>query len=244
MSTSIDSWDEVWDDYEARRALSAPAAQLARSRLARRRGRPIPVAALALVTGLACLAGYQWPAIGLYALVLRQDMPGVLRQVDFSPARDGLRQAMLVHAGLGPADTSAAARLLTTMATEMSAALTQPGALEQVVLARGGQPGGWPSRDPAAVALPRLGLARLGLAQLGLAGLAGISLDLGPASGQGGFGLNLVWRDGGWQAAAVTLLDPPVSGGRTSGRLAQAEATAPAGGGALAVPRQPPRQPG
>jgi hypothetical protein len=195
MTSSVDPWDEVWDAYEARRAATAAAASLAPlpplqpvgpRRCAR--GWLKPLLAVA-VFGLGCAAGSAWPVLNLYALVLRQDVPALLRQLDLAPAREGLREGLRAHAGLqGPAATGAE-RLLAGMAEEMAAALARPGALEQVLLAR-----------QAAAAPP-----------LRLAGWGGTAVELAPLAGPGGFRFELVWTGQGWRAAKARLLDPPTA---------------------------------
>jgi hypothetical protein len=210
-----DSWDEVWDAYEARRAATeAAAAALQPLPLLR----PAPAAArgwlrsvlVAAAFGLGCAAGSTWPLLGLYALVARQDAPGLLRQVDMAPAAPGLRLALRAHAGLGSAPSATGAeRLLAGMADEMAAALARPGALAALVEARGQE--GWPLRDPAAPSLPLLRPV----------GRGGLSLDLAPAEGVGGFGLDLAWNNG-WQAVAVRLLDAPAGTGTAAGQGVQA----------------------
>jgi hypothetical protein len=204
MTSSVDPWDEVWDAYEARGAVLTQAPPLPRPAGGAAppvRRRWLPSLLTAAVFGLGCAAGSAWPVLGLYTLVMRQDLPALLRQIDLSPARDGLRQALLRHAGLSPGigETAAggAGRLLAGMAAEMAEDLSAPGALGELVLAR--REGPWPHRDPAVPPLQRL--SPLGWNTTGVA--------LGPAEGQGGFGLELAWENGVWRAVAVQLLDPP-----------------------------------
>jgi hypothetical protein len=202
MRTSVDPWDEVWDAYEARRAATEvvappPPAPRPAAGLERRRARGWATSLLAVaVFGLGCATGSAWPVLNLYGLVLRQDAPALLRQIDLSPARDGLQQALRAHAGLPEAATGGAGALLAGMAEEMAAAMARPGALEQVVMAR--REGPWPLRDPAAPPLHRIRAA-----------WGGSAVELGPESGTGGFGLDLAWTGEGWQAVAVRLLDAP-----------------------------------
>jgi hypothetical protein len=211
MTRSIDPWDEVWDAYEARRGAVAMASAMMPPSppqpqpavpvpaVARRRGGRgwwTPLLATA-VFGLGCVAGSAWPVLNLYALVLRQDSPGLLRQLDLMPLRGELRQGLRAHAGLRmPGEHGGAERLLAGMAEEMAEALARPGALEQVVLARHG--GAWPPRDPAA---PPLWLRAVAW--------GGTAVELAPPDGPGGFRLDLAWSGGAWQAVGLRLLDPP-----------------------------------
>jgi hypothetical protein len=208
MTCSVDPWDEVWDAYEARRTATAVASAAlpplpgpqpaAVPQAARRRGWWTPLLASA-VFGLGCVAGSAWPVLNLYALVLRQDSPGLLRQLDLSPLRDDLRQALRAQAGLRmPGEQGGAERLLAGMAEDMAQALARPGALEQVVLARGA--GAWPSRDPAAPPL-----------RLRTVAWGGTAVELAPPDGPGGFRLDLAWSGGAWQAVGMRLLDPPAA---------------------------------
>lgn len=185
MTSSVDPWDEVWDAYEARQA--APAASLTPpppSRPVRpgRQGWLKPLLAAAAFS-LGCAAGSAWPVLNLYGLVLRQDVPALLRQLDLSPAQDGLREGLRAHAGLqGPA-TGGAERLLAGMAEEMAAALARPGGLEQLLQAS---------------AAPPLRLAEWG----------GTAVELAPREGPGGFRLDLAWTGQGWRVARAGLLQP------------------------------------
>jgi hypothetical protein len=197
MARSVDPWDEVWDAYEARHAPTAPEPlpPLPAEPPQGRRWR-MPVVAVA-VFGLGCVTGSAWPVLNLYALVLRQDMPALLRQLDPAPARDGLRQGLRAHAGLrGDAETSGAERLLAGMAEEMAAALAHPGGWEQLMLARRDE--AVPPRDPAVPAL-----------WLRPAAWGGTALELAPREGDGGFRLELAWTGQGWRAVAARLLDAP-----------------------------------
>jgi len=222
MSSSIDSWDEVWDDYEARH----PEPEAQRGAPRRRRGvwRRVVVPVLAAVVFLlGCLAGSAWPVLNLYALALRQDAPGLLRQVDLRGAQPGLLAGLRRHAGLEAAATapgrgSAAEALLGAMAEEMATALAHPGALAQLAVARQG-----------GAVVPLGGAVAPPLQAPVLAGRGAMSLDIGVARGVGGFGLDLAWRQGGWHAVAVSLLDPPVTLGAAGVRAQGAQA-------ALAVP--------
>ncbi|MDB5371071.1 MAG: hypothetical protein JWP20_2629 [Roseomonas sp.] len=223
MSSSIDSWDEVWDAYEASqlKAVAVPPRRIAARRGTRcRRG----VAALLLpvaMFGLGCMAGSAWPVLNLYALAAGQDVPALLRLVDLRPAREGLRQALRDHAGLAlEPGSGGAARLLSAMADDMAMALARPGALEQVILAR--QDGAW-ARDPALAPLQWL---RPGWRD-------GISLDLGPREGAGGFGFDLAWTGQGWRAVSIRLLDGPVTEGGAAVRAVGAWGPGMAQGGPL-----------
>ncbi|MBO1073170.1 hypothetical protein [Roseomonas marmotae] len=201
MTGGSDPWDDVWDAYEARQAPPAPAVMASASGGAPNRRGWLRAIAMTAVFGLGCAAGSAWPLMSLYALVLRQDAPALLRQLDLAPAREGLRLALRDHAGLSArAPAGGMERLLAGMADEMADALARPGALRQVMLAR--QETSWPRRDPAAPPLQRLRPA----------GWGGTSLEWGPAEGQGGFGLDLVRGPEGWRVAAVRLLDAPVTG--------------------------------
>ena len=189
MTTSVDPWDEIWDAYEARRAANAaavsPLPPLQAAELRRPHGWLKSLLAVAAF-GLGCAAGSAWPVLNHYGLVLRQDVPALLRQLDLSAAGDGLREELRMHAGLrGPA-ANGAERLLAGMAEEMAAALVQPGALEQVLLASGAPP-------------------------LRLAEWGGTAVELAPQEGAGGFRLELVWAGQGWRAAKARLLRPPAA---------------------------------
>ncbi|MCG7359872.1 hypothetical protein MHZ93_01200 [Roseomonas sp. ACRSG] len=188
MTSSVDPWDEVWDAYEARRAAKATAAaNLAPTpspqpaRPGRWQGWLKPLLAGAAFS-LGCAAGSAWPVLNLYGLVLRQDVPALLRQLDLAPARDGLREGLRAHAGLhGPA-TGGAERLLSGMAEDMAAALARPGGLEQLLQA----------------GAPPLRLAEWG----------GTAVELAPREGHGGFRLDLAWAGQGWRVARAGLLQP------------------------------------
>ncbi|RKK01464.1 hypothetical protein EBE87_04385 [Pseudoroseomonas wenyumeiae] len=185
MTTSVDPWDEIWDAYEARRAAtptvnSLPPLQTAEPR--RPHGWLKPLLAVAAF-GLGCAAGSAWPVLNLYGLVLRQDVPALLRQLDLPAAGDGLREELRMHAGLrGPA-ANGAERLLAGMAEDMAAALVRPAALEQVLLAHGAPP-------------------------LQLVGWGGTVVELALREGAGGFRLELVWTGQSWRAAKAELLRP------------------------------------
>jgi hypothetical protein len=216
MSSRIDSWDEVWDAYEARQP-EPEAARLAPRRQGRWRRVALPVLA-AMLFLLGCAAGSAWPVLNLYALVLRQDTPALLRQVDLRGVQPGLLAALRQHAGLeGPATApgrgTAAEALLAAMSEDMATALSQPGALAQLALAREGMD-----------IVPLGGVAAPPLQAPMLAGRGALSLDLGVARGAGGFGLDLAWRQGGWHAVAVSLLDPPVTLGAEGVRAQRTQA--------------------
>jgi hypothetical protein len=210
MSSSIDSWDEVWDAYEARQP--EPEA-IRRAPLRRGLWRRVALPVLAtLLFLLGCVAGSAWPVLNLYALVLRQDTPALLRQVDLRGAQPGLLAALRRHAGLegvatAPGRGTAAEALLAAMSEDMAAALSRPGALARLALARDGVD-----------IVPLGGVAAPPLQAPILAGRGAFSLDLGVARGEGGFGLDLAWSQGGWHAVAVSLLDPPVTLGATGVR--------------------------
>jgi hypothetical protein len=197
MARSVDPWDEVWDAYEARQAPAAPEPPPpcpAEPRGGRRWRMPLVAV---MVFGLGCATGSAWPVLNLYALVLRQDMPALLRQLDPAPAREGLRQGLRAHAGLrGEAETNGAERLLAGMAEEMAAALARPGGWEQLLLARREE--ALPPRDPAA---PPLWLRP--------AAWGGTAVELAPREGPGGFRLELAWTGRNWRAVAARLLDAP-----------------------------------
>lgn len=214
MTDCTDPWDEVWDAYEARRAATAVAAsgrqplplpQPETTVQEQRRGWLKPLAVAGVVFCLGCTAGSAWPVLNLYGLVLRQDMPGLLRQLDLGPVQDGLRQGLRAHAGLhGPTEANGAERLLAGMAEDMVAALARPGILEQVLLAR---------RDGA----PLLRLAEWG----------GTAVELAQPDGPGGFRFDLVWTGQGWQAAGARLLEAPPAAAPPGPRLALAQARSP-----------------
>jgi hypothetical protein len=139
--------------------------------------------------------------LSLYAQVMRDDVPAVLRMLDAAPAREALRQNLRAHAGLPAGEGGdAATRMLEAMADAMAEDLAAPGGLRRMVAVRGGMadPGTGRVRDPAAAALPRLTPS------------PGVTLTLAPERGEGGLRLQLAYAAGGWQARAITLLDPAV----------------------------------
>jgi hypothetical protein len=124
---------------------------------------------------LGCAAGSAWPVLNLYALVLRQDTPALLRQVDLRGVQPGLLAALRRHAGLegtatAPGRGTGAEALLAAMSEDMATALSQPGALAQLALAREGMD-----------IVPLGGVAAPPLQAPMLAGRGALSLDLGVA---------------------------------------------------------------
>ncbi|EHM01024.1 hypothetical protein HMPREF9946_02341 [Acetobacteraceae bacterium AT-5844] len=220
MSRSADSWDEVWDAYEARQPQAEATLHASPPQGGGTWRRVLLPLAAALLFLAGCVAGSAWPVLNLYGRMAGKDMPSVLRLVDLGGARNSVRDALRRHAGLRPgAGDSAVEKLLGAMAEEMADSLTRPGALEGVVLAR--QEGLLASPHAAAPPLQRLQPAARGL----------LSFDMGPARGQGGFGLDLAWRGGAWRAVALSLLDPPVARGLEGVRVAREQAALPLMGG-------------
>ena len=206
-----DSWDEVWDAYEARVGTAAPRPAVsvdgqAPGMLASPARRSwVAGGVAAVVFGLGLLAGSTWPLLSLYGHVMRQDAPALLLALDASPLRDDLRQALRDHAGLGrgtagPQD--GAARLLGAMAEEMADRLGAPGGLQHMLAARALPPGAFALalQDAAAAPLSRLAPARG----------PGVALSLASERQDGGLALRLAYANGRWRAMAVQLLDAPV----------------------------------
>jgi hypothetical protein len=212
-----DSWDEVWDAYEARVAIAAPRSGAFPAGHFAEVAAPAPRppqrswlagGVAAVVFGLGLLAGSTWPLLSLYGLVMRQDAPALLRALDAAPLRDELRQALRDHAGLGRAPAGpedGAARLLGAMAGEMAERLGAPGGLQHMLAARALPEGafGLALQDAAAAPLSRLAPA----------GGLGVSLSLASERQDGGLALRLSYANGQWRATAVQLLDAPVLAG-------------------------------
>jgi len=206
-----DSWDEVWDAYEARvgpavpRAAASPEDQAPGIQVPPARRSWLAGGVAALVFGLGLLAGSTWPLLTLYGHVMRQDAPALLRALDATPLRDDLRQALRDHAGLGRGTAGlqdGAARLLGAMAEEMADRLGAPGGLQHMLAARAVPPGAFALALQDAAAAP--------LSRLAPAGGPGVALSLASERQDGGLALSLAYANGRWRAVAVQLLDAPV----------------------------------
>ncbi|MDJ0386513.1 hypothetical protein QMO56_00185 [Roseomonas sp. E05] len=205
---AADPWSEVWDAYEARQAgLRPPPALLppaprrseAVARPAPRRRRRLMALAACLAFGLAGFSGPARPLLGMAGLALWPDVPALLGGLDLPsnlPAPSLTLPPMPPLQAIGGRE---AERYLASLAGEVTEGWRDPEALRRMMLARQGLP---PVRNAA---LRPLEAVR----RLRPLGWGAVRLEIGPAQGPGGLGLDLAWEAGGWRVTRLQLLDPP-----------------------------------
>ncbi|ONG55683.1 hypothetical protein BKE38_08855 [Pseudoroseomonas deserti] len=195
-ATTADSWNEVWDAYEARSHIAVvpeshdePAT--AAGRCAPRRWSRVFAAVMALpVLGALLLAGPARPLAAFAGLVLNHAPLELLAQLPLEP---GVQVAAPAASHAAPQGGSAS-RYMAMLAEELSAGWQDPEALKRVVEAR--QTPAPLLRDATVVPLDRL-------RQMQITGLHSARLELAPREGAGSLGLDLAWRDGAWRVVRM-----------------------------------------
>jgi hypothetical protein len=150
LAISTTEWDQVWAEYDARRAPEAPPAASLPQRPQIQASVPAAPPARAwssrtAALGLAAVAATAWLAASAAALwqvaqaVERRDAAMLGLHMDAAAVRNSLRDSLArgVERPAGPQ----AASFLDGMAEEMAEAWTTPGALTEVARARGVRPG-------------------------------------------------------------------------------------------------------